>query len=134
MNTRLALRYVACLLLSRSNSSRNRCAASRVMLSEKLGPESTERAMSCQNFITSTKTMVLASATVAAPVKLSISISKYPLLPVTFRVLGEHSRHCDTGHIGQVGNTSHHPFFSRDSGCLGYQWRRLKAEAPEDFQ
>ncbi len=41
------------------------------------GPELIVRETTCQDFMTTTKTIVQAAATVAAPLKLSISISNY---------------------------------------------------------
>ena len=58
-----------------------------MMLSAKLGAESTLRAMICTDFMTNTKTIVLASATVAAPLKLSMFISKNPLVSRIHQVI-----------------------------------------------
>jgi hypothetical protein len=49
-----------------------------MMLSAKLGCELTVRDSICQDFVTRTKMIVLANATLAAPLKLWMSISKYP--------------------------------------------------------
>ena len=66
---------MACVSPRRSNSSRNRCAASRMTLSAKLGAEAIARDRTCQNLETRTNTIVLASAIDAAPLKLAMSMA-----------------------------------------------------------
>ena len=75
-----------------------------MMLSEKLGVEFTVREIICQDFVIRTKTIVLVNATVAAPLKLSMSIPRYLLIFVLVRISGDLGGHCDAGHIGHDPN------------------------------